>query len=253
MLAILVILSILFSIYFIFADSENTQMNYKTCVKNNNNDAKACHSTARHNYKNCRNETKNNSNLTKIEKRDAYKNCINTYKTERNSCRNSHKENHYMCKQYKCSENEQFVDGKCVAKEIETNQATEGENNNQEENNETINDNEKIIDNEEIIASTEYLIYLNDGSFFVYDDKNKTSGNHITNSGMISETSTHYINVHEIVMRQCTKAPSGNTLCLESMVAISRTETNIGFYNTKDIEKGTKIIKEIAIIGTLDG
>ncbi len=105
------------------------KMNYGLCVSNLTKEKNECFKEAQGEYKVCessiRNLTKslkeNNQTINKTEIKNLRENCSSNFKKELTICKENFKQQKEFCRQFKCKENELFLNNTCV-KECERNE-----------------------------------------------------------------------------------------------------------------------------------
>jgi len=127
--------------------SNKNNLTYGLCVANLTKEKRSCYKEIQETYKSCRYDIRalrklntnltllnitnlnitlpnNESNKTEIKEfrnilKNISKDCRDNYKEERQICMNSFKDGKLQCKQYKCKEDEEFIDGECIVPEPE--------------------------------------------------------------------------------------------------------------------------------------
>jgi hypothetical protein len=103
-------------------ETRHSKLNYGQCVYNLTIEKFDCFKDAQQDYKDCRNSIKNltqnykenNMTLNRTEMKIAMKNCLSAFKTEITSCKTVFKQNKIPCGQFKCKENEVFLNNTCI-------------------------------------------------------------------------------------------------------------------------------------------
>lgn len=100
------------------------KMTYGRCVANLTIGKNSCFAAAKEGYRTCRFNIKNmteigelDRRLNRTEIRNGLSECRNAYKEEIKACKEWFKLNKESCGQYKCKENEVFVDNACMIQE----------------------------------------------------------------------------------------------------------------------------------------
>jgi len=128
-------LLLIFSLSFAIAGKNNLnsdktgKMTYGLCVSNLTKEKNECFKETQGKYRICesdiRNLTKslkeNNQTLNKTEIKKLRENCLSDFKKKLKICKENFKQQKEVCRQFKCKENELFLNNTCV-KECERNE-----------------------------------------------------------------------------------------------------------------------------------
>ena len=103
-------------------ENQTKEMNYGRCVSNITKVKNSCFKEAQQKYKLCekiirdtnKNNTANNITINKTETKLMREACRNTLKQEKEVCKTNFKTGKDLCIEFKCKENEVFLNNTCV-------------------------------------------------------------------------------------------------------------------------------------------